>query len=557
MEICESRLPAAPSGQQQKQLVKKDKSPNMKEFMGQQAFGPENETVSIPSAVGEQHQCEDESQRSQDPAEVQEEQWTEIVREDIAALTAQEPRMSDFEVYALTLPVEALSQMDARTLANTIIWLRGLRNAEHQVTGQNIERPSVPYENLQDMQNTLQRHVLHIQNLNGSLLVKDSEWLARETELNNELNRLQDEWSHERAQHTQYKEQVFHEKQKREEKHRAEYNQIVDMYKDAQTKLSRAEKESRQIRNVLLNTQKADCHRLDESYFREGLQDLRWSIRNWSRSQDLPLSCESSNIALEAYRKLKGLGPGAPRSAAKPMYHFLSAITAKYAEYTASAEMFPWLLQAYVWNVLWSCVVDKDLWAGSLHVMKGEEPDMSSVLVARSYGSLNEYFKPARDSPSEEHDEFHEWRSITSRMLCKNSTSEVLARAVDQVRSQVLSPFLDQFPDDALDFDILELDTIIEKVIELSAAMARQRCFFRLNFVEQKEEPEARFAPDRMCAVGDLSEIDERRERRYAVLTVSPGLLKVGTSEGTRFDVVSLVERPEVLTRVHSFSRHS
>ncbi|RDW62304.1 hypothetical protein BP6252_11737 [Coleophoma cylindrospora] len=556
MESCESRLPGAPSDQQQKRLAKKDKSPNMKEFMGQQILSPENETVSKPSAVEEQHQCEDESQQSQDPDGIQE-QWTEIVREDIAALTAQDPRMSDFEVYALTLPVEALSQMDARTLANTIIWLRGLRNAEHKVIDQKIKKPSVPHEKLQDMQNTLQRHVLHIQNLNGSLLVKDSEWLARETELNNELNRLQNERTHERAQHQQYKEQEFYQNQKREEKHLAAYNQIMDMYKDAETKRIRAEKESRQIRNVLLNTQKADSHKLDEAYFREGIQDLRWSIRNWSRSQDLPLSSESSNIALEAYRKLRGFGQGAPRSAAKPMYHFLSAITAKYAEYTASAEMFPWLLEAYVWNVLESCVVGQDLWAGSMHVMEGEKPNMASVLVARSYGRLKDHLKPARDSPSEEHEEFHEWRSITSRMLCKNSTSEVLARAVEQVRSQVLSPFLDQFPDNALDFDIDELDTIIEKAIELSAAMARQRCFFRFNFVEQKKESEARFAPERMCAVGDLNEIDERRERRYAVLTVSPGLLKVGTSEGTRFDAISLVERPEVLTRVHSFSRHS
>jgi hypothetical protein len=147
-------------------------------------------------------------------------------------------------------------------------------------------------------------------------------------------------------------------------------------------------------------------------------------------------------------------------------------------------------------------------------------------------------------------EEFHEWRSLTSRIISRRVTSEVIERCIRIVRRQCLLPFQNSVAPDNVDFDVTELESIIKSALELASNMAKQRASLKFKFFDQGATPHVKYNTDVMCSPFDLKSIDEKRETRIVILTLAPGLFKYGTSEGTNFETGIPIVKTEVETGI-------
>jgi len=426
--------------------------------------------------------------------------------------------------------------------------LRGAHAGSRSVFLDAIEK--LTRENLQ-LSTSLEEHVEHIGKLKTSLGEQANELQelrAKEDKMNITIGNFQTQASQAQQLRIRAEEQHATQRQQIEERLQAKNSQAMELYNEAQKKFLQADKEKRQISNVLIKMQKADPHKLDDAHFKNSIKNLRWAIRNWSRGQPIPLAQQGSGT-MDAMRRLGG-GNGK-----KPMYEFLKNTTPRFDEYTSSPELFPWLLQAYIWDQLVAYVFDDDLWAGPLQpVNEGELVDMP-IWAAKSFDRLRRHLMPESEATKDDREDFHEWRSTTSRILSKTLTPLTITRSTLVVRRAILKDFILSLHPEPIEFDKEELNSIIEKALELATSIAKQRAHFQFKFFDQRTPEKQRFSPETMASPFELGPLDEKKEARCVVLTLAPGLFKYGTSEGRDFEVCSTIMKTDVQTRVLPLKR--
>jgi hypothetical protein len=398
--------------------------------------------------------------------------------------TPPSPKIAEeeFENIATRLPGDELSAFEKDDLIHIIMVLRGAHTGSRTVMLDAIEK--LTREN-QQLSTTLQENVEHIGKLNISLgeqandlQLKDKELRTKEDNMNIAISSFQSQASQAQQLRMQAEEQHTTQRQQIEERLLAKNSQAMELYNEAQKKFLQADKEKRQISNALVKMQKADPHKLDDAHFKNSIKNLRWAIRNWSRGQPIPLVQQSSGT-IDAMRRLGG-GNGK-----KPMYEFLKNTTPRFDEYISSPEMFPWLLQAYIWDQLVAYVFEDDLWAGPLQPVSESELVDMPIMAAKSFDRLKRHLMPQNESTKDDREDFHEWRSTTSRILSKTLTPLTTARSVLVVRRAILKDFVLSLHPEPIDFDKEELNSIIEKALELATSMAKQRSYFRFKFYDQ------------------------------------------------------------------------
>lgn len=461
--------------------------------------------------------------------------------------TPMSPKISDeeFEKIANILPGNQLSAFEKDDLIHMIMILRGAHIGSRGVMLNAIERLT---REKQQLSTDLQEHVEHIGKLNISLGEQANELQELRAKEDKMDITIQTQASQTQQLRMQAEEQLATQRQQIEDRLQAKNSQAMELYNEAQKKFLQADKEKRQISNVLIKMQKADPHKLDDAHFKNSIKDLRWAIRNWSRGQPIPLTQQGSGT-MDAMRRLGG-GNGK-----KPMYEFLKNTTPRFEEYTSSPEMFPWLLQAYIWDQLVAYVFDDDLWAGPVQPVNEGEPMDMPILVAKSFDRMRRHLMPENEATKDDREDFHEWRSTTSRILSKTLTPLTITRSILVVRRAILKDFVLSLHPEPIDFDKEELNSIIEKALELATSIAKQRAHFRFKFFDQRTPEKQRFSPETMASPFELGPLDEKKEARCVVLTLAPGLFKYGTSEGRDFEVCSTIMKTDVQTRVLSLKR--
>lgn len=125
----------------------------------------------------------------------------------------------------------------------------------------------------------------------------------------------------------------------------------------AQGQFRKEKERAQKFMKTMADMQSADPFKLDNAYFKSGVEALRYGIKNWARNQRLVLN-PNQNMITSVVRAVSGSRERGPN------YEFLSSVVPYYLEYTSADEDFRWLLQAYVWKRIVELVWNDDLWAG-------------------------------------------------------------------------------------------------------------------------------------------------------------------------------------------------
>lgn len=221
-----------------------------------------------------------------------------------------------------------------------------------------------------------QQHSESMEEQVGKSKVQDMRWKNERDQLKKTIVGLKQEGQEKDRQRHQNEERLC-----------AEYSQAMKMYNDAQANFLQAEKDRRQLLKTLAQRQGADIHKLDDAYFRNEIKNLRYMIRNWCRGQPIPLFSSQEGALDKTLRRL-----GDDKSESR--YEFLRDLSPRYAEYIASPELFPWLLQTYIWDQLVRYVFEDNLWAGSIEPVEDGYPVDEQILIARSFGYFRAHFFP-------------------------------------------------------------------------------------------------------------------------------------------------------------------
>lgn len=155
-----------------------------------------------------------------------------------------------------------------------------------------------------------------------------------------------------------------------------------------------------------------------------------------------------------------------------------------------------------------------------------------------------------KGSSNDEIENFHEWRSMTGRILSKKITTETIEGSIQIVRRACLSMFQASVAPQVIEFDEEELDSIIQKAIELSVALAKQRADFHFTAFREKVFVKVKFNPETMTCPFEFGPLDEESEIRCREMTLAPGLIKYGSSEGKNFDTSIVIMKAQVETRI-------
>lgn len=159
------------------------------------------------------------------------------------------------------------------------------------------------------------------------------------------------------------------------------------------------------------------------------------------------------------------------------------------------------------------------------------------------------------DSAKEYLEQYHDWRSTSCRLLEARVGPNHRENTVVVIRENLLQPILaaTATPEEQ-ELEIEDLEAIIESAMQLGASMAKQKAQWVFKFIPAETYGQAEFVPSAMTDPYPFSpdQMDSRSQNRAVVLTLAPGLLKYGTSEGTGFDYHTQVLETEVETRIVS-----
>lgn len=191
-----------------------------------------------------------------------------------------------------------------------------------------------------------------------------------------------------------------------QEEFTAKYNSLEQQHKDLQIieleQLSEIElmgrlfTEEKSKNSSLLKEvdgmQPLDLYKRDDEYFKSAIEDLRYQIKCWSRTQAqiLPLSTPAPILnGVTGYVLSKF---GHRESAVGPCYDFLTLASLEWPSYTSTHEGFKLILQAYVWRKLVELVFEDDSWAGLSTPL---QPTCRELEIPRAYNTLRKELQPS------------------------------------------------------------------------------------------------------------------------------------------------------------------
>jgi len=343
-----------------------------------------------------------------------------------------------------------------------------------------------------------------------------------------------------------YNDACAHIKKESDARREAELNLRTDIA-TAQGQFRKEKERAQKFMKTMADMQSADPFKLDNAYFKSGVEALRYDIKNWARNQRLVLN-PNQNMITSVVRAVSGSRERGPN------YEFLSSVVPYYLEYTSADEDFRWLLQAYVWKRIVELVWDDDLWAGPRK--KTDDNDTENRLIF-GYYLMKGRLEPDDRSSKEYITQYHQWRSSSARILDKQISKGRRAYTIALIRDDIVKPLFAASGHARQDIELEDLESIIESAIQLAANMAQQRANFVFELIPISAYGRAEFVSSIMTDPFPLAEFDRRTQNRVVHLMLAPRLLKYGTSEGTEFETHVQLLEAEVETKIVSkkFSR--
>lgn len=317
---------------------------------------------------------------------------------------------------------------------------------------------------------------------------------------------------------------------------------------DEHDKFVEAEKLRKRTATALARTTIADGYRHDDEFFKRGVRELRYAIKNWVTGQSWHVCDRATTLPSWITNRS----------------NYISNASPYFEKYIISQGGIVLILQAIIWNFLSEHVFGKDLWRGA-HESLGVDDDTDQFNFAKAHEILKNLLngKPSIleyqsqliihilgvDSGLTEEDrvKYHEWRALTARILEPKIDIARLRQTIKWTNDKLiglLSPIATTV------FDTDELRNIMVKSVDLDAAMSKQKADFQF-LLNNNYDNRGRLSYDTRYMQD--SRVDGHAyiatDNKCVTLVVAPGLIKYGSSEGRDYGSAVTVVRMEVDTK--------